>query len=88
MKKPGSRQDFDGTKFAALERAGWRDSGLLTRGSLTDFQKLADDVFLDLKRRYYRPADLVVELKQQVQLNTRRKPSISRSESKKRSRRD
>jgi hypothetical protein len=53
---------LDIAKFVRLERATWRDKNLLAPHALKDFQKLTDETFLDLRGKYFTPADLVAEM--------------------------
>jgi hypothetical protein len=58
-----ANSQLETAKLVAGERAQWRDQKRLRSGSLNDFQKLADETFLELRRKYFSPADLIAELK-------------------------
>jgi hypothetical protein len=50
-------------KLVRDERQKWQDGHLLAPGAFRDFQKLCDEAFRSLRRKYYRPADLVAEMR-------------------------
>jgi hypothetical protein len=45
------------------ERRNWRDQRLLAPRALRDFQKLSDEAFDSMRRKYFCPADLVAEMR-------------------------
>jgi hypothetical protein len=45
------------------ERQKWQDDHLLASRAIRDFQKLSDEAFHSLRGKYYRPADLVAEMR-------------------------
>src|SRR3984893_11193558 len=45
------------------ERQKWQDGHLLAPGAFRDFQKLCDEAFHSLRGKYYRPTDLVAEMR-------------------------
>jgi len=57
------KQFVDSTDFVRGDRRGWRDDALLAPGALLDFQQLCDDAFQSLRRKYFRPADLIAEMR-------------------------
>ena len=50
-------------KLVRDERQKWKDDNLLVPGAFRDFQKLCDEAFHSLRGKYYRPADLVAEMR-------------------------
>jgi hypothetical protein len=64
---------IDVAKFVRLERATWRNKNLLAPHALRDFQKLTDETFLDLRSKYFTPADLVAEMAARKEPKTRKK---------------
>src|SRR6476620_10973511 len=50
-------------KLVRDERQKWQDDHLLAPGAFRDFQKLCDEAFHSLRDKYYRPADLVAEMR-------------------------
>ena len=50
-------------KLVRDERQKWQDDHLLAPGAFRDFQKLCDEAFHSLRGKYYRPADLVAEMR-------------------------
>jgi hypothetical protein len=50
-------------KLVRDERQKWQDGHLLAPGAFRDFQKLCDEAFHSLRGKYYRPADLVAEMR-------------------------
>ena len=50
-------------KLVRDERQKWQDDNLLASGAFRDFQKLCDEAFHSLRGKYYRPADLAVEMR-------------------------
>jgi hypothetical protein len=54
----------DIAKFVRDERKEWENSHLIAPSALRDFQKLSDETFLLMRRKYFSPADLVAEMKQ------------------------
>jgi len=54
----------DIAKFVRDERKEWENSHLIAPSALRDFQKLSDEAFLLMRRKYFSPADLVAEMKQ------------------------
>ena len=50
-------------KLVRDERQKWQDDNLLASGAFRDFQKLCDEAFHSLRGKYYRPADLVAEMR-------------------------
>jgi hypothetical protein len=63
----------DIAKFVRSERAMWRDKNLLAPYALKDFQKLADETFVDLRNKYFTPADLVAEMVARKDAKTRKR---------------
>jgi hypothetical protein len=56
----------DGLESARLvqaERRRWQDNHLLAPGAPHDFSKLSDEAFLLMRGKYYRPADLIAEMR-------------------------
>lgn len=51
------------TELVSLDRRQWEDNRLLSPLALKDFQRLCDEAFHSLRNKYYRPADLVLEMK-------------------------
>ena len=66
-----NREHFPMSKKASInlaklvrdERQKWQDHHLLAPGAFRDFQKLSDEAFHSLRAKYYRPADLVAEMR-------------------------
>jgi hypothetical protein len=54
---------IDLTDFVRDDRRNWRDDKLLAPGALLDFQKLCDDAFQSMRGKYFRPTDLIAEMK-------------------------
>jgi hypothetical protein len=50
-------------KLVRDERQKWQDDNLLASGAFRDFQKLCDEAFHSLRGKYYRPTDLVAEMR-------------------------
>ena len=50
-------------KLVRDERQKWQHDNLLASGAFRDFQKLCDEAFHSLRGEYYRPADLVAEMR-------------------------
>ena len=50
-------------KLVRDERQKWQDDHLLAPGAFRDFQKLCDEAFHSLRDKYFRPADLVAEMR-------------------------
>ena len=50
-------------KLVRDERQKWQDDNLLAPGAFRDFQKLCDEAFHSLRGKYYRPVDLVAEMR-------------------------
>jgi hypothetical protein len=46
-----------------VERRNWGDNHLIAPNALRDFQKLSDEAFLSLRRKYFSPADLVAKMR-------------------------
>ena len=55
-------------KLVRDERQKWQDGHLLAPGAIRDFQKLCDEAFHSLRGKYYRPADLVAEMRLRCRL--------------------
>ena len=57
------------------ERQKWQDGHLLAPGAIRHLQKLCDEAFHSLRGKYYRPADLVAEmrLRRRLRINVPRK---------------
>jgi hypothetical protein len=53
----------DLARLVRAERRRWQDGHLLAPGALNDFQKLSDEAFHSMREKYYRPADLVAEMR-------------------------
>ena len=53
---------IDFTRLVRAERRRWQQDHLLAPGALNDFQKLSDEAFRVMKGKYYRPADLIVDI--------------------------
>ena len=62
-------------KLVRDERQKWQDDDLLASGACRDFQKLCDEAFHSLRGKYYRPADLVAEmrLRRRLRIKVQRK---------------
>ena len=58
-----SRESINLGKLVRDERQKWQDGHLLAPGAIRDFQKLCDEAFHSLRGKYYRPADLVAEMR-------------------------
>src|SRR5580704_16599577 len=69
------KESINLAKLVRDERQKWQDDHLLAPGALRDFQKLSDEAFHLLRRKYYRPADLVAEmrLRRRLRINVPRK---------------
>ena len=57
------KESINLTKLVRDERQKWQDGHLLAPGAFRDFQKLCDEAFHSLRGKYYRPADLVAEMR-------------------------
>jgi hypothetical protein len=67
-----SKKDIvDLREFLRDDRRNWRDEELLAPGALLDFQKLCDDAFQSMRRKYFRPADLIAEMRLRKRLRIR-----------------
>jgi hypothetical protein len=69
------KESINLAKLVRDERQKWQDDNLLASGAFRDFQKLSDEAFHLLRGKYYRPADLVVEmrLRRRLRINVPRK---------------
>lgn len=54
---------IDLSDFVRDDRRNWRADELLSPGALLDFQKLCDDAFQLMRGKYFRPADLIAEMR-------------------------
>jgi hypothetical protein len=68
---------MDTERLVRVERQQWRKQHKLSSDSLSDFQKLADEAFHELRQKYFSPADLVAELVAR-RLSNRKRRSIRR----------
>ena len=57
------KEIFDPNELVRNDRRSWREDELLASGALVDFQKLCDDAFQSMRRKYFRPADLIAEVR-------------------------
>jgi hypothetical protein len=57
------KEVLDSAKLVDAERRRWQCNHLLAPGALSDFQKLSDEAFVSMKNKYYRPADLIREVR-------------------------
>jgi hypothetical protein len=57
------KEILDPSELVRSDRRSWRDDELLASGALLDFQKLCDDAFQSMRGKYFRPADLIAEMK-------------------------
>jgi hypothetical protein len=57
------KEIIDPRELVRNDRRNWRDEELLAPGALLDFQKLCDDAFQSMRREYFRPADLIAEMR-------------------------
>jgi hypothetical protein len=57
------KEIFDPSELVRNDRRSWRDDELLASGALLDFQKLCDDAFQSMRGKYFRPADLIAEMR-------------------------
>ena len=57
------KESINLAKLVRDERQKWQDDHLLAPGAFRDFQKLCDEAFHSLRGKYYRPADLVAEMR-------------------------
>ena len=57
------KESINLAKLVRDERQKWQDGHLLAPGAFRDFQKLCDEAFHSLRGKYYRPADLVAEMR-------------------------
>ena len=57
------KESINLAKLVRDERQKWQDDNLLASGAFRDFQKLCDEAFHSLRGKYYRPADLVAEMR-------------------------
>ena len=57
------KEILDPSELVRSDRRSWRDDELLASGALLDFQKLCDDAFQSMRRKYFRPADLIAEMR-------------------------
>ena len=62
----------DSDKLVRMERAKWRDKNQLAPNALNDFQQLTDETFLELRNKYFGPADLVAEMMMRKKMNVRK----------------
>ena len=67
---------LESAKLVQAERSSWQENHLLAPGALSDFQKLSDEAFLSMRRKYYRPADLIAEMRSRRNSRTKaRRPA-------------
>jgi hypothetical protein len=57
------KESINLAKLVRDERQKWQDGHLLAPGAFRDLQKLSDEAFHSLRGKYYRPADLVAEMR-------------------------
>ena len=57
------KEILDPSELVRNDRRSWRDDELLASGALLDFQKLCDDAFQSMRGKYFRPADLIAEMR-------------------------
>ena len=57
------KESINLAKLVRDERQKWQDDNLLASGAFRDFQKLCDEAFHLLRGKYYRPTDLVAEMR-------------------------
>jgi hypothetical protein len=57
------KEILDPSELVRSDRRSWRDDELLASGALLDFQKLCDDAFQSMRGEYFRPADLIAEMR-------------------------
>jgi hypothetical protein len=69
------------TEFVRDNRRNWRDDELLAPGALLDFEKLCDDAFQSMRGKYFRPADLIAEmrLRKRLRIRIRANPDARRT---------
>jgi hypothetical protein len=77
------KESINLAKLVRDERQKWQDDHLLAPGAFRDFQKLCDEAFHSLRGKYYRPADLVAEmrLRRRLRIKVPRKTSLDVSSS-------
>jgi hypothetical protein len=66
------KETVDLTEFVRNDRRNWRDDELLAPGALLDFQKLCDDAFQSMRGKYFRPADLIAEMRLRKRLRIKK----------------
>ena len=66
-------------KLVEFDEETWQALDLLGRDSMKTLQELADEAFRDLLRKYDRPTDLKVALKQSVRSSAAPRPSQNRN---------
>jgi hypothetical protein len=57
------KEILDPSELVRNDRRSWRDDELLASSALLDFQKLCDDAFQSMRGKYFRPADLIAEMR-------------------------
>jgi hypothetical protein len=65
------KEILDPSELVRNDRRSWRDDKLLASGALLDFQKLCDDAFQSMRGKYFRPADLIAEMRLRKRLRIR-----------------
>jgi hypothetical protein len=66
-----TKRIIDLSDFVRDDRRNWRAHELLSPGALQDFQTLTDDAFQSMRRKYFRPADLIAEMRLRKRLRTK-----------------
>jgi hypothetical protein len=70
---------IDLSEFVRDDRRSWLADELLSPGALLDFQNLCDDAFQLMRGKYFRPADLIAEMRLRKRLRIKmprpRKPN-------------
>jgi hypothetical protein len=56
-------QPADIAIFIRDERRKWQNNHLIAPGALRDFQKLSDEAFILMRRKYFSPAELISEMR-------------------------
>ena len=57
------KEILDPSELVGNDRRNWPEDELLASGALVDFQKLCDDAFQSMRGKYFRPADLIAEMR-------------------------
>ncbi len=76
----GEKDFLDHSEFVRNDRRSWRDDKLLAPGALLDFQLLTDDAFQSLRGKYFRPADLIAEMRLRKRLQIRMPRKLARGQ--------